>query len=123
MNNIVQKGKRIAYGFLGTVLAAIPLLFSPESAMAQTTFESPLRFKTIEDFVEGILQAFVYIALPVVAFFIVFSGFKFLTAQGNQEKLNEAKRNFYHVIIGASLALGAWALAVLIKGTIDQLRG
>lgn len=122
MMQFIQRGRQKGYGILAVLLSAVPLLMAPEDALA-AAFENPLRFNTIEEFIEGALQAFVYIALPVVAFFIVFSGFKFLAAQGNQEELAKAKRNFMYVVVGASLALGAWALAVLIKGTIDQLRG
>lgn len=122
MMQFIQRGRQKGYGILAVLLSAVPLLMAPEDALA-AAFENPLRFNTIEEFIEGTLQAFVYIALPVVAFFIVFSGFKFLAAQGNQEELMKAKKNFMYVVVGASLALGAWALAVLIKGTIDQLRG
>jgi len=122
MMQFIRRGRQKGYGILAVLLSAAPLMMAPEDALA-AAFENPLRFSTIEEFIEGALQAFVYIALPVVAFFIVFSGFKFLAAQGNQEQLAQAKRNFMYVVVGASLALGAWALAVLIKGTIDQLRG
>ena len=122
MTQFIRKWRQKGYGILAVFLSAAPLVMAPEDAVA-AAFENPLRFNTIEEFIEGALQAFVYIALPVVAFFIVFSGFKFLAAQGNQEELAKAKRNFMYVVVGASLALGAWALATLIKGTIDQLRG
>lgn len=112
------------YALTIAVLSGIPLWFVPSAALAQVgEFQNPLRFKSIEEFIEGALQAFVYIALPVVAFFVVLSGFKFIAAQGNEGKLGEARENFKNVIIGSALVLGAWALAVLIKGTIDQLRG
>lgn len=106
-------------------LYTVPMmLLMPSDAIAQTgTFQNPLRFPTIEAFVEGALQAFVYIALPAIGFFIVLSGFKFILAQGDPTKLSAAKTNFVNILIGASLILGAWALAMLIKGTIDQLRG
>ena len=119
LRKVVQRG----YGITIIVLAGMPFLFAPEPAVAASAFESPLKFRTIEDFIQGVLQAFVYIALPIVAFFIVYAGFQFLTAQGNEGKLTTAKENFKNVIIGASLALGAWALAMLIKGTIDQIKG
>ncbi len=123
MINVWNKVVRHSYRVAVVILAGLPLLFAPDPTLAATAFESPLKFRTIEDFIQGVLQAFVYIALPVVAFFVVYSGFKFLTAQGNETKLKQAKDNFMYVIIGASLALGAWALALLIKGTIDQIRG
>ncbi len=114
------------YSVLAGALCALPFVLAPEMVFGATdtgSFESPLRFKTIEEFVAGVLQAFVYIALPAVAFFIVLSGFKFIAAQGDPTKLQTARKNFVHVVIGSALVLGAWAFAVLIKGTIDQLRG
>ncbi|MEK7628267.1 MAG: hypothetical protein AAB421_02520 [Patescibacteria group bacterium] len=111
---------------LGTFLSAFALSYVPELAAAATDrFENPLRFQSIDAFIEGVLQAFVYIALPVVAFFFVLSGFKFLlaTTTGDGKGVGEAKKYFMNVVIGSSLVLGAWALAVLIKGTVDQIRG
>jgi hypothetical protein len=116
---IFLKFSTVKYIFLMLVI----FFLAPSITSAAERFESPLRFRTIEEFVGGALQAFVYIALPVVAFFVVFSGFKFIAAQGNEADLTKAKENFKHVIIGSALVLGAWALAVLIKGTVDQLRG
>lgn len=118
--------KNIKKSFLGIAacfLCFLPYALVPGLAFGADRFESPLRFKTIEEFIEGVLQAFVYIALPVVAFFLVLSGFKFISAQGDPTKLKTARDNFRHVVIGSALVLGAWAFAVLIKGTIDQLRG
>lgn len=84
--------------------------------------QNPLEFNSIAEFVAAALQALVVIALPIVGFFILLSGFLFISAQGNQEKLIKAKTNFMWVIAGAILILGAWALSQLIGGTIEQLR-
>ena len=88
-------------------------------------FENPLKseFSTVERFIAGALRAMVMVALPVLALFIVFSGFKFIAAQGNPQKLGEAKMNFVYVILGALLILGAWIIATLIGGTVSQLTG
>lgn len=72
---------------------------------------------------EGLLRAVVYIALPIISIFIVYAGFMFITAQGNTEKLAQARNNFLYVVIGAILILGAWAIAQLVGGTINELRG
>ena len=78
-------------------------------------------FCTIPTFIAGFLKAMVMLALPVIALFLVISGFKFVSAQGNPGKLSEAKENFVYVIIGALLILGAWVIATLINGTVSQL--
>ena len=83
--------------------------------------QNPLNFCTIPEFLAGALKALAEIALPIITLFLVISGFLFITAQGNQQKLDTAKKNFFFVIIGALLILGAWIIATLIAGTINQL--
>jgi hypothetical protein len=93
---------------------------------AQSTpggLENPLKFESVEGFVEGFLRAIVMIALPLITIFIVYAGFLFISARGKPGQLNEAKNNFTYVIMGAILILSAWVLATLIGGTIRQLLG
>ena len=111
---------------LARTLAAAFGLLSPAIAFAactpgQNTFCNILSFPDLQTFVVKMLQVFVTISLPIIGFFIVFVGFKFVAAQGNESKLKTAKENFMYVIIGAALILGAWVLATLIGSTISQL--
>ncbi len=76
---------------------------------------------TISQFVQLLLRAVVAIGIPIAIFFIVFAGFKFVVAQGNSEKLSEARRNFVHVVIGIAIFLGAWTLAMIIQSTLQQI--
>ncbi len=96
---------------------------TPVSAAVGGVLESPLNaaFSSLPGFIEGTLKALVMIALPILTLFIVYSGFLFISAQGNSSKLEEAKKNFAYVIIGAILILGAWVIATLIGGTVSQL--
>lgn len=106
---------------LGIMLwaAALPVL----AQGPQNGLQNPLKFTSIERFIEGFLRAIVIIALPLITIFIVYAGFKFIAARGNPEGLNDAKRNMTYVIIGAILILSAWVLATMIGGTIRQLFG
>ena len=91
-------------------------------AFADTQLYNPVsRFPDIQSLVVGILKVGVMLSLPVVGFFIVYAGFKFVTAGGNSGKIDEAKKNFTYVIYGTVLILGAWVLASLIAGTIQQI--
>ena len=111
----------IAYSYLVSALYFLAS-FSPAGA-ASGGLESPLNdaASTIPGFIEFSLKALVMIALPILTLFIVYAGFRFISAQGNESKLSEAKHNFTYVIIGALLILGAWVIATLIGGTITQL--
>lgn len=122
MTRLHEKVYRIAQ--LTAVYAVTLVLSLPLCAVAATgELDSPLNpaFSTIPGFIAGALKALVMIALPILTLFIVYSGFLFISAQGNESKLSEAKQNFKYVIIGALLILGAWVIATLIAGTVSQL--
>ena len=114
---------RRAYHISVHALVAITLIAATTlTAHAQnTTLQNPLNFGTIPEFLAGALKALAMIALPIISLFLVISGFLFITAQGNQQKLDTAKKNFMYVIIGALLILGAWIIATLIAATVNQL--
>ncbi len=98
-------------------------------AVAQSSsgagLQNPLNssFSSIPNFIAGALKVMVMVALPIIALFLVYAGFLFVSARGNSEQIDKAKKNFFYVIIGAILILGAWVIATLIGGTITQLVG
>ena len=83
---------------------------------------NPLKFDTISQFLDAMLGAVVTIATPIVILMIVYSGFLFVKAQGNPEKLTDAKRAIMWTIIGAVIVLGAFVLSSAIGGTVNQIR-
>jgi hypothetical protein len=108
---------------LNISLAATLLTASIAQAQSSTYVENPLnaQFSSVPAFVEGALKVMVMVSLPIITLFIVYSGFMFVMAQGNEGKLQDARRNFFYVIVGSILLLGAWVIATLIGGTISQL--
>ncbi|OGG60346.1 hypothetical protein A2765_06345 [Candidatus Kaiserbacteria bacterium RIFCSPHIGHO2_01_FULL_56_24] len=106
--------------------AALPVLAAVQSENSSITtggLQNPLKFPNIQKFIEGVLQAIVMIALPIITIFVVYAGFKYISARGNISKIGEAHKNFQYVIIGTILILSAWVLATLIGGTVTQLLG
>lgn len=114
---------RLASGAIVSVFSLFFLFVS--IAHAATGLENPLNsnFSSIPTFIAGALKVLVIVALPIITLFIVISGFMFVFARGNEQKLTDAKKNFVYVIIGAILILGAWVIATLIGGTVSQLVG
>ena len=115
----------ITLRFVTIFLLCFLILLVPFAlAIAQDKgLQNPTKFPTIEKFIEGVLRAVVYIALPIIALFMVYAGFKYVAARGNESKVSEAHKNFLYVVIGAILILGAWVFATLIGGTVSQLVG
>jgi hypothetical protein len=112
--------RRFASTLLLAALAAPVLVFAQGGRL-----NNPLNpsISSVPAFVESALRAVVYIALPIIALFIVYAGFKYVLARGNESKITQAHENFLYVLIGALLILGAWVLATLIGSTVTQLVG
>jgi len=106
------------------LLALAPTaVFAQTDCNGSTCLQNPLKFASLERFIEGVLQALVMVALPIIVAFIVYAGFKYIMARGSVSGIQEAHRNFTYVLIGTILILGAWVLATLIGGTVAQLLG
>ena len=79
-----------------------------------TIFNNPLNFNTIPDLIRALLQIAVTIAMPIVVIFIVYAGFLFVSARGNEQQITKAKSVLTWSVIGAMLIIGAWAFSVAI---------
>jgi len=84
-------------------------------------FQNPLKFCSISEFLNALLDVIILIGVPVVVFAVIYAGFLFVTAQGNVEKINTAKKVIIWTLIGAMLVLGSKALALAIQGTVNDL--
>jgi len=58
--------------------------------------------------------------LAILAF--IYAGFKYVTAQGDTTKIEEAHQTLLYVVIGTAILLGARLISEVISGTIDQLK-
>lgn len=83
--------------------------------------QNPLKATSFAGLVKGLLDALIIIGIPVAVLFIVFAGFKFVTALGNPEKLTIAKKNLLYTVIGIAIFLGAWLIAQVIFNTVTRL--
>lgn len=81
-------------------------------------FENPLQFTDLQSFLLAVLNSAIYILFPILVLMIVYTGFLFVTAQGNAQKLEEAKRALLWTIIGSLIVLGSYAFAIALKATV-----
>ena len=74
-------------------------------------------------FLLNILQFIIYIGGIVVVLMIIFVGYKFVAAQGNSTKIEEARNMLLWTVVGALILLGAQAIAMGIQATVTALTG
>lgn len=87
-----------------------------------TQAQNPLKFNTVFELLDALLAALILIVFPIVVLLIVYTGFLFVTAQGNSSKLDAAKKALLWTIVGALVVLGSRALSLAIRATVEEVR-
>ncbi len=83
---------------------------------------NPIGSSTLDDFVVKITVAALKIGVPIAALFIMWAGFKFVTAKGDKTAIEDAKNIFWYTIIGTAILLAASLLARVLTATIAQIQ-
>ena len=91
-----------------------------ERAYAQA-LTNPLVADSLVELLEEFVRVVVMIAIPVAAVFIIYAGFLFVTAGGNETKIASAKKTFFWTIIGVIILLGAGIIIQVITETVREL--
>jgi len=91
--------------------------------LSGSTIKNPLKggIDTLADFLDQLLDVVIIIAVPIVVLAVIYAGFLFVTAQGNVEKIDKAKKVIIWTLIGALIVLGAKVVSTAVKGTVDQI--
>lgn len=86
------------------------------------SFVNPIQYDSIEEFLIAVLNAVVLILFPIIVLMLVYCGFAFIAARGNETKIKEARRVFFWTLIGGLIILGAKALALAIAATVSEIQ-
>jgi hypothetical protein len=84
--------------------------------------ENPIKAKSITELFEAIIDIMLVFAIPLIAFFIIYAGFMYVTSRGNEEAIRTAHMALLYALIGGVLILGAKVLISVIGGTVDDIR-
>ncbi len=111
---------------LGTLLVPVATLRAENYNVGvvrtdSVNLQNPLNgINSIDDLLVALLNILIVIMIPIIVFFIILAGFKYVTARGNASQIQEATRALTYAILGAVLILGAVALSDVIKNTVEQ---
>jgi hypothetical protein len=97
---------------------------NPPAGPYGITIDNPLKEGTnsLYDFISLVVNNVILPIGGVIAvIYIIYAGFLFVTASGNEAKLKTAKTAFLYAVIGTAILLGAWAISEAVKGTIGQI--
>ncbi len=75
------------------------------------------------DFIKTIInEILIPIGGVIAVLMIMYAGFLYVTARGNQAQITKAHEALLYSAIGAAILLGAWVIAGAIEGTVKQLQ-
>lgn len=98
----------LSYLLLPTIVSAVEL-------------QNPMAVNTIEELLEALIAIILVFATPLIVFFIVYAGFLYVTARGNEQTITQANRALLYAIIGGLLILGAFALITIVGNLISSV--
>jgi hypothetical protein len=86
------------------------------------SLSNPLAAKDITQLFSDIIDIILIFAVPIIVFFIIYAGFLYVTARGNENTIQKAHKALLFALVGGLLILGAKVLIEVISGTVDIFR-
>lgn len=87
----------------------------------QITLTNPLKSDKLEDFVQIVLSVILKFLIPILAILFILTGFQLVMARGEPKAIATAKTNFFNLVIGTVLILGAWTFGNIIMNTLREV--
>jgi hypothetical protein len=88
------------------------------SSQTITALQNPLKANSIREVIFLAVDIAIYIGTIFAVLAIIFVGFKFVAAQGNETKLKDAKTWFMWIIIGLAILISSKVMVEIVKTTL-----
>ncbi len=73
-------------------------------------------------FLQELLDVIMVFAVPLIVFMIIYAGFLYVMARGNEAEVTKASKALLYAVIGGVIILGANIILAVIGGTVDAFR-
>lgn len=77
---------------------------------------------TLTGLLQLVIDALMYIAIPVIVIMFIYTGLKFVMARGNSKELEPAKDMFKWLVIGSAIILASELILKIVENTINSLK-
>ncbi len=114
---------KLYYLMLAVLFPIISHAQAPNPGSGGVRLDNPIAVGSIQEFMQKALEIVVQVGFPIIVLALVYTGFLFVKAQGNDDELKKAKRSFFWTVVGAIVILGALIITTALSGTINQLKG
>ncbi len=77
--------------------------------------------QTIPQFLDMLLGIMIMVAMPLTAILMIWTGFQYAMAKGDQTKLKKARDSILYIIVGLAILLASKGLQMTLQATVDSL--
>ncbi len=113
-----------SYANIRHLIASLVVFAFPSLTFAQegtSRLVNPLNAGSLEELLGVILGAVVELGSIALVLMLVYVGFLFVKAQGNEGAITKAREALMNAVIGGLLLLGASAIAAVLRATVETL--
>lgn len=83
------------------------------------TLKNPLKVNTVDELLGLAVQVALRIGTILAVLALMWVGFQFIVAQGDEGKITAAKEHLWYVVIGIAVFFGATVIVAVIKATLS----
>ncbi len=116
--NTIAKG---TFTYTAGAFTYFAYALTAHGACSAGTLCNPLKVTTITEFLVAIIDILLIFALPVIIFFIIYSGYLFVTAGGDSGQIEKARGSLTWAIIGGVIILGAKLIITVVQNTVSAI--
>lgn len=104
---------------ISSIYWAVILSIFGLSVFAQEEYEGiPLTIQSVFGIITGLACWFTRFALILIVIYLIIFGIKFMMAQGNATKYEEAKKSFTWGLVGVLVILGTYTIIATIANAL-----
>ncbi len=80
--------------------------------------DNPIQSNDLRSLLASLVNLAIVLGTIVAVFMFIWIGFQFVTAQGDEGKIKEAKEWFTYAVIGTAILIGSKVILEVIKSTL-----
>lgn len=85
------------------------------------TIDNPIEAESLSEFFSNIVSVAIQLGTIISVLGIMYGGFQYVSAQGDEEKLGKARNTVTWALVGTAVLLGARTIMEVVEQTVKDL--
>ncbi|MDP3056943.1 MAG: hypothetical protein Q8N37_00270 [bacterium] len=115
MSNLKIISKKFLMKVFGVIVLSAIFVFP---AKAVITFNSTTQYNTVNELTTGVVNWFLSVTAGITIFFLIIGGIYYLTAFGDEKRMQEGKRIITYAIYGLVIILISYSVVTTLNTII-----